>query len=391
MGYIERTLAGELKESLSQYPVVTVMGPRQSGKTTFVKNECPDFAYANLEDPESRELAQRDPKAFFAAFPRPLVIDEIQRVPELLSHIHVMVDEDGQNGRFVLTGSHQLRLGQALSQSLAGRTAILTLLPLSIEELGKRVEDASREELLHRGFLPRIYDQGQEPTRAYRSYFQTYVERDLRSLLLVKDLVKFETFMRLLAGRVGQLFVASALAGEIGVSYKTVQEWVSILEASYLIHRLPPFHENYGKRLVKAPKLYFTEPGLAAYLLGIETPSQLARDPLFGSLFENMVVMEAVKARLHRGRESGLCFFRDSNGNEVDLVLPRRPYPLGLEIKSSMTLHPDLAKSLERFIELTGSPETEAGYLLYGGQIETLIGRVRALNYKRAFSPFALT
>jgi predicted AAA+ superfamily ATPase len=378
--YIARTLSAELHLSLRQYPVATILGPRQSGKTTFATHECPGFGYANLEEPELRDLAGRDPKAFFQAFPRPLIIDEVQRVPELLSSIQVIVDREGENGQFVLTGSHQLRLGQAISQSLAGRTAILTLFPLSIEELGERTDGESRESLLFRGFLPRVYDQGQEPNRAYRNYFQTYVERDLRSLLLVKDLSKFESFLRLLAGRVGQLFVASALAGELGVSYKTIQEWLSILEVSYIIHRLPPFHENYGKRLVKSPKLYFIEPGLAVYLLGIETPEQLGRDPLFGSLFENMVVLEALKARVHRGKEGSLYFFRDSNGNEVDLVLDRRPEPYPIEIKSAMTYHPEFQRSLERFEVLTGSKEP--GCVIYAGDLETSSDTARILNFK---------
>lgn len=380
MTYIDRTLSRELRLALAEYPVVTVLGPRQSGKTTFVRNECPGYSYANLEEPEWRDRAINDPKAFFSTLPLPLIIDEVQRVPELLSYIQVMVDAEGLNGRIILTGSHQLRLSQAISQSLAGRTAILTLLPLSIEELGSRVDSESRESVLNKGFLPRIHDQGQEPTRAYRNYFQTYVERDLRSLLLVKDLARFETFMRLLAGRVGQVFVASALANEIGVSYKTVQEWVSILEASYIILRLPPFHENYGKRLIKAPKLYFVEPGLACYLLGIETSAQLERDPLFGNLFENMVVIEAVKSRLHRGKDPSLYFFRDNNGMEVDLVLDRRPAPLPIEIKASMTYHSDFLKNARRFLELSGS--TSYGCLIYSGDIETTGDRIKTVNYK---------
>lgn len=385
--YISRTLATELKLSLSQYPVVTILGPRQSGKTTFARHECSDFGYANLEDPQWRDLALRDPTAFFASFARPLIIDEVQRAPELLSYIQLIVDRDGKNGQFVLTGSHQLRLGQAIAQSLAGRTAILTLFPLSLEELGERARSESRESLLFRGFLPRVYDQEQEPNRAYRNYFQTYVERDLRSLLMVKDLSKFEAFLRLLAGRVGQLFVASAIAGEIGLSYKTIQEWVSVLEASYIVYRLLPFHANYRKRLVKTPKIYFVEPGLAAYLLGIETADQLGRDPLFGSLFENMVVMEALKARVHRGKESALYFFRDSNGNEVDLVYDRRPGPLPIEIKSSMTYHPDFLKSLRRFDELAGT--NESGYLIYGGDIEVKTNDTKILNFRNTARIFS--
>jgi len=371
---------------LDQYPVVTVLGPRQSGKTTFVRHEYPDFGYANLEDPELRALANEDPNAFFSRFRRPMIIDEVQRVPELLSTIQVLVDAEGRNGRFILTGSHQLKLGAAISQSLAGRTAVLTLLPLSIEELGDRAVAYSREDLLFQGFLPRVYDQGQEPTRAYRNYFQTYVERDVRSLLMIKDLAKFETFLRLLAGRIGQLFVASAIANEIGVSHKTVQEWLSILEASYIVFRLRPYHANFGKRLVKTPKLYFVEPGLAVYLLGIETREQLGRDPLFGNLFENMVVVEALKARVHRGKESGLYFYRDSNGNEVDLILDRRPEPLGIEIKSAMSWHPDFQKGLSRFQALSGAGDP--GCLVYAGDLESSSDKTRIVNYKRTASIF---
>ena len=380
MTYINRTLSQELQKTLQQFPVVTVLGPRQSGKTTFVTRECAEFTYANLEDPQLRLLADQDPRGFFSAFPCPLIIDEVQRVPELLSYIQVAVDAKGKNGQFVLTGSHQLGLERAIAQSLAGRTAVLTLLPLSISELGSKAAKETRESLLFRGFLPRVYDQNQDPVGAYRSYFRTYVERDLRSMLMVKDLAKYEAFLRLLAGRTGQLFVANTLATELGVSYKTIQEWVSILEASYIIFRLTPFHENYGKRIIKTPKLYFIEPGLASYLLGIENPKQLERDPLFGNLFENMVVMEAVKARVHRGRDPSLFFFRDSNGNEVDLVLDRRPAPLPIEIKSSMTFHTDLTKGLRRFLEL--SPDSSPGCLIYGGELETEGDGARIVNYK---------
>jgi len=381
MRYIQRILAGELHSALAQYPVVTIFGPRQAGKTTFVRTECPGFAYVNLEEPDTRAMAVEDPKAFLNKLSRPAILDEIQRVPELLSYIQVLVDDEGRNGSFILTGSHQLRLGQAVSQSLAGRTAVLTLLPLSIEELSASVRDDERGSMLRRGFLPRIHDQSQEPTRAYRNYFQTYVERDLRSLLLVKDLSKFETFMRLLAGRTGQLFVASSLATELGVSYKTVQEWVSILEASYIVRLLRPYHANYGKRLVKTPKLYFVEPGLACYLLGIESDEQVERDPLFGGLFENMVVMEAVKARANRGLEPSLYFIRDSNGVEVDLVLDRRPVPLPIEIKASTTYHPDFHKGLERFDAMIGT--SAAGYVVYGGDADQIGDSLRLIGYKR--------
>lgn len=381
MAYIPRILSGELHTALTQYPVVTIFGPRQSGKTTFVRTECPAYHYVNLEDPDTRAKALADPKAFFARLPRPIILDEIQRAPELISYIQVIVDEENRNGSFILTGSHQLKLGQAVSQSLAGRTAILTLLPLSIEELSKSVGNDPRGTMLRRGFLPRIFDQKQEPTRAYRNYFITYVERDLRSLLLVKDLSRFELFIRLLAGRVGQLFVASSLAAELGLSYKTIQEWVSILEASYIVWFLRPYYANYGKRLIKTPKLYFVEPGLACYLLGLEEDDQVERDPLFGNLFENMVIMEAVKARTNRGREPALYFMRDRNGHEIDLVFDRRPVPLPIEIKASTTYHPEFSKGLTRFDALLGT--AAKGYVVYGGDDAIEGESLRLLGYKK--------
>ncbi len=380
MTYIPRALAGELEQALKEYPVVTVLGPRQSGKTTFVVNEKPEWAYVNLEDPDQRLLAANDPRGFLASLGRPLIIDEIQRVPNLLSYIQVETDRSNDTGRFILTGSHQLELGAAISQSLAGRTAVLTLLPLSLEELGDSIRNESREQTLVTGFLPRVRSHGQTPGKAYANYFQTYVERDLRSLIMVKELDRFETFLRLLAGRTGQLFVASSLAADVGVSYKTIQAWVSILEASYLVFKLPPFHGNYGKRLTKSPKLYFTEPGLATWLLGIETPAQASRDPLFGNLFENLVVVEALKTRLNAGRNPSLYFYRDERGLEVDLVLDRKPDAYPIEIKASMSFHPELLKGLEAFPARPA--EAPFGTLLYSGDMAAPEGKFAIRNYR---------
>lgn len=359
--------------------------PRKAGKTTFVRKECPGFSYTNLEEPDTRQRAQADPKGFLSSLAKPAILDEIQRLPGLLSYLQVLVDEEGKNGQFVLTGSHQLDLSQAVSQSLAGRTAILTLLPLSLEELGPRLHNLSRSTLMRKGFLPRIHDQAQEPTRAYRNYFQTYVERDLRQLLMVRDLSKFEAFMKILAGRVGQLFVASSVANELGLSYKTIQEWVAILEASFIVFLLHPFHKNYGKRFVKTPKLYFVEPGLACYLLGIETDQQVDRDPLFGGLFENLVVVEALKARFNLGKNPALFFLRDSNGTEIDLVLDRRPGPLLVEIKASSTFQRDFTKNLTRL----GTLETEGQQaLIYAGREEQTGDKLKIVNYTQTSTLF---
>jgi uncharacterized protein len=348
----------------------------------MAKIECPDFSYANLEEPDIRALAAQDPRAFFAKFPCPAIIDEAQRLPSLLSYIQAMVDEKGTNGMFLLTGSNQLHMGEILTQTLAGRVAELTLLPLSLEELDERTKGASREELLFRGFLPRVHAQGQEPARAYRNYLRSYVERDLRTLINIKNLSQFERFLQLLAGRTGSQFVASSLATDVGVSYKTIQEWTSILEASWIVFRLPPYFEHYGKRVTKAPKLYFQEPGLAIQLLGIDSPERLANDPLFGALFENMVISEAFKTRLHRGLRPGLYYFRDSAGTEVDLIMDRRPFPVPVEIKSSMTYHPEFARSIERFHKWSASGKQ--GFVITGGDMEFSTPELSCVNYRGA-------
>lgn len=365
---IKRDIEPALKKIAEDFPVVTLIGPRQSGKTTLVRAVFPDYTYCNLENPEIRTLAQNDPKSLFAQFPPPLILDEVQRVPDLLSWIQVLSDESGGNGEYILTGSHQLRLHEAVSQSLAGRTAILRLLPFSLNELAQKPEySLSKEEIIIRGFLPRIYDRGQNPADAYRSYFQTYVERDVRQLIHLRNLMQFEHFIRLLAGRVGQLLNLSSLANEVGVSSMTLKEWVSILEASFVIYRLPPYYRNFGKRLVKTPKLYFVETGLAAWLLGIETPEQALRDPLHGGLFENMVVMDALKTQLNIGREPGLYFWRDSKGHEADLLIERQRRLIPIEIKSSMTWNHEFAKNIQWMQKRI--PDVDAGHVIYAGDL----------------------
>jgi predicted AAA+ superfamily ATPase len=319
--FIKRHIADELAILIREYPVVTILGPRQAGKTTLAKAALPDFAYSNLEIPEVRHLAQSDPKAYLGQFTGSVIIDEIQRVPELLSYIQAIVDSEHQNGRFVLTGSHQLRLREAVGQSLAGRTAILNLLPLSISELtGAGIEFERFEDYAFHGFLPRIYDQSQRPTTAYSNYYQTYVERDVRQLIHLKDVGLFEKLLKLLAGRIGQLIDYGSLANDVGVDAKTIRNWLSILEASFLVFKLPAYFENFGKRIIKAPKYYFTDVGFLCFLLGIRSGDQITRDPLVGSVFENLVVIECLKARYNMGMMSDLYYFRDSKGNEVDLV-----------------------------------------------------------------------
>lgn len=362
---IHRQLTDELLRLSQEYPVVTILGPRQAGKTTLARTVFVSHRYVNLEDPEVRHLAESDPRAFFKQNPPPLVIDEIQRVPALCSWIQVMVDESGKNGEFVLTGSAQIDLRSAISQSLAGRNALTRLYPLSLKEMREAGLPLERDQCLVNGFFPRIHAEGQEPVRAYRNYIQTYLERDLRNLLNIKNLTAFERFLTLLAGRIGQLVNLHSLANDTGVSSTTLSEWLGILEGSFVIYRLKPFFENIGKRLVKAPKIYFCDPGLAASLLGIQSVAAVSRDPLMGSLFENMVVMEAVKQIGSQGLEPALSFYRDQNGREIDLILERDRKLIPIEIKSSQTWNPDFARQIPWFRDLI--PRAESGMVIYGG------------------------
>ena len=365
--YIPRDINPELLTLTREYPIVTLLGPRQAGKTTLAKKALPDYAYSNLEDPETREFAEQDPKAYLKRFPGKTILDEIQRVPKLLSYLQVEVDAHPENGRFILTGSHQLSLREAVTQSLAGRTAILTLLPLSIHELQKagiRYPDFS--DYCFTGFLPRIYEQSQRPVRAYGNYYQTYVERDVRQLINLKDHTLFEKMLKLIAGRVGQLMDYSALSNDVGVDSKTIRNWISILEASFILFKLPPYFENFGKRVIKSPKYYFTEPGLLCFLLGIREPEQVQRDPLVGSIFENLVVIEALKTRFNAGEPADLYFFRDSKGNEVDLLSGTGRNLFAAEIKSASTFSHKQLTGLQRFQEL--SHNVERGMLIYTGQ-----------------------
>ncbi len=354
-------------EMARTYPVVTITGPRQSGKTTLAQMAFPTYNYINLEHPEIRSLAQLDPRSLFRQYPAPVIIDEIQRVPELMSYIQVDVDAKRKNGLYILTGSQQLNLSAAVSQSLAGRTALLTLLPFSIEELAAyQLNDFGRDDYLYNGFMPRIYDQKQNPGMAYRNYLQTYVERDVRQLLNIKDLYAFEKFLRLLAGRVGQLVNLNALSNDSGVSATTISNWISVLEASFIVFRLMPYYDNFGKRLTKSPKIYFVEPGLACYLLGIENKTQLIRDPLMGNLFENMIVVEALKSRFNKGLDANLYFFRDSNNNEVDLLWKRGNELFPTEIKAAVTWNDHFVNTIAKFQKLSGSKK---GCVVYGGDM----------------------
>lgn len=351
---IRRKIADYMSKVANSYPVVTIMGPRQSGKTTLAQAHFPRHVYRNLEAEDVLAAAKADARKFLMNGEANMVIDEIQRFPALLTYIQEIVDARRVKGQFVLTGSHQPELGAAVSESLAGRTGICTLMPLCIEEMeeaGVAVDD--RDGLMWRGFMPRLYNDAIEPTMLYREYFQTYVQRDVRRIVNIQDLDAFTVFMRLLAGRVGQLLNKDSLARDVGISAPTVMKWLSVLESSYVIYRLRPYHVNFGKRQTKASKIYFTETGLAAYLIGIREREQLFSHPLVGSLFENMVVMEAVKFRLNRGEEPDLWFYRNSSGTvEVDLLMEDGVDLRPREIKSSSTYSQRMGRGLSGFLKI---------------------------------------
>lgn len=363
---IPRKIMKRVCELARTFPVVTIEGPRQSGKTTLAKMAFPEYTYANLEDTATRKLAETDPRGFLAKFRAPAIIDEIQRVPSLLSDIQVEVDKKGGSGLYVLTGSHQPRLKAGVSQTLAGRTALVTLLPLSIEELNGVGIELSRDEYILRGFLPAIYDRGQNPVDAYEAYYRTYVERDVRQLVNITHQGEFELFLRLLAGRVGQVVNLEAMSGDVGVSSTTLKEWLSVLEASFVVFRVAPYYNNFGKRFVKSPKVYFTDVGLAAHLLDLSSAEQVSRDPLLGGLFENMVMAEALKARYNAGRDGRIYYMRDKVGCEIDLVVENQRRLTFIEIKSAQTPNDGMAANIRVLRKSTGAGEK--AYVVYSGE-----------------------
>ena len=362
---IERDITDRLTTLFGQYPFVTVTGPRQSGKTTLCRAAFPDLQYANLEAPDQRDFAESDPRGFLAQLGEGAIIDEVQHVPQLLSYLQVLADERGRNGLFVLTGSEQFRLSDAISQSLAGRTALLRLLPFSLAERRRTGASEAVDDIIYSGFYPRIHDQGLEPRQALGDYFGTYVERDVRRLGGIRNLSAFRLFVRLCAGRVGQLLNLSAVGSDAGVSHTTAREWLTVLETSYVVFQLPPFRANIRKRLVKSPKLYFYDVGLASYLLGIESPQQVATHPLRGALLENVVVAEALKHRFNRGLQPNLSFFRDSRGLECDLLYETGGGVSAIEIKSGATVASDYSTSINRVAELL--PSVSGKTVVYGG------------------------
>ncbi len=365
---IPRQAAKKLQDLLKEFPVVTVLGPRQSGKTTLIQNLLSNFPYYNLEDLSTRQFAEEDPYGFMDQLPDGGILDEIQRVPKLLSLIQVIVDKKKKNGLFILSGSHQFLLMKNITQSLAGRTALLHLLPLSLAELYQaNLLNPSKQKYIYflkKGFYPKVHAESVNEYDVYANYYQTYVERDIRELIQIHDLSLFRKFIGLCAGRIGQILNKDSLSRDIGISASTVEQWLSVLEASYILFRLSPYHANLGKRLIKSSKLYFYDVGLACYLLNIEFEDQLVNHPLRGNIFENMQIVEAIKYRAERGKNHNLSFYRDSNGNEIDAVFESAQDISLIEIKSAQTYTAEFLKGIEYFNK---NKPAKHNIIVYGG------------------------
>jgi uncharacterized protein len=370
-----------VRDLLQGFPVITITGPRQSGKTTLAKAVFADKPYFSLEDPDIRRLALDDPRALLGRLPDGGILDEVQRAPEILSYLQTQVDSDGRMGLFLLTGSQQLGLMSGITQSLAGRSAFIDLLPFSIRELeGAGRMPTELDAMLFSGGYPPLYDREVTPGSWFPAYVTAYVERDVRQLLKVQDLESFQRFVRLCAGRSGQILNLSSLATDCGITHNTARAWISVLEASYILFMLRPHHVNFSKRLVKSPKLYFHDSGLLCWLLGIRTADQLATHPLRGSIFETFVVSELRKTCLNRGERSNFHFWRDSNGNEVDVVAEVGGSLMPIEIKSGQTVNRDFFSGIERWLTLAGN-RAATPTLIYGGSGDYVHKGIRVLGW----------
>ena len=376
--WINRSLEVTLSKAAEQFPVVFLTGPRQSGKTSLLKRQFSHYRYVNLEDPDIRQWAIEQPRDFLKQNPWPVILDEVQYAPGLFSYIQLIVDQEQSPGMFILTGSQNFMMMEPISQSLAGRTAILSFLPFSHAELGQYAERISTDDLILQGFYPRIYGGITEISLFYKSYINTYVERDVRQLANIGNSIDFIRFIRLCAGRTGQLLNMSSLATEAGIAHTTCKNWLSFLTTSYIVNLVQPFHKNFNKKIVKTPKIFFLDTGLLCSLLGIHSRDILAWHPLRGAIFENLIYTEFLKAMTHRGLDPGIWFWRDNHGTEVDFVLGEYAQ-VAVEVKSGQNYHDEYLRNLHLFSKY--NPNLKERYLVYDGSIERKIGKVELVNW----------
>ena len=379
-GYIHRLLEKEILEVSKFFSVITLTGPRQSGKSTLLRKLFPDAIYRSLEDPDVRKLAVNDPRSFLNPGAGELIIDEVQKLPELLSYIQGIVDEK-KNIKFYLTGSSNFALLKNISQTLAGRTALFELMPFSLEEIKDLIGGKGTNDMLYSGFYPVIWTGENIPRFFYPNYVRTYLERDLRDLIGIRDLDAYQRFLVLTASRIGSVFKDSELSNELGISANTVKAWLSTLQASYVVFNLKPFFTNTKKRLVKSSKIYFTDSGVASWLLDIDSPSRMDIDKMRGHLFENVVICNVLKGFLNKGKQPDIYFYRDSNGNEVDLLIRNKDKYDLMEIKSSETFNPSFLKGIRSF-EREFPELTARKYVVYNGEDMGEVNGVEILNYK---------
>jgi len=366
---IKRDIEQELNEAMASFPIVVITGARQTGKTTLAKMVA-DKPYFNLESPDTRALAISDPRLFLSAtMEKGAIIDEFQRVPELASYLQEIVDTKGKNGMYIITGSNNFLMMENISQSLAGRAAILKLLPFSLNEINLFETTTQTNSLLYKGAYPVIYSQNRNAYKTYDNYYQTYIEKDVRQLINIKDISLFQRFISLCAGRTGQVLNMNQLASEVGTSMNTIKSWISVLEASYIVYLLQPYHKNINKRIIKSPKLYFYDTGLASYLLGLKNEKHIKNHPLRAALFENMVINEYLKYRFNHGLSNNAYFYRDNHQNEVDLLIESAGSYILVEIKSAKTYHDSFRKKLD-WLEATLSAQNILKMVVYDGSQE---------------------
>lgn len=378
--YIERASQGKIQKLLRQYPAVVLTGPRQSGKSTLAKNILKKSIYVSLEDLDEREFARSDPRAFLRRFENGGIIDEIQKLPELMSYLQSFLDNKKKKTPIILTGSAQLTLLANISQTLAGRTAIIELLPLSCQEL-KKVAPKSLEDLFFRGFYPRLYKEKISPSDWHQDYVKTYIERDIRDLLKIHNLGSFQRFLKMCAGRAGQVLNLSSLANDCGISHSTASAWLNILEATYIIFRLEPHYKNFSKRLIKSPKLFFYDTGLLCFLLDVKSAVELETHPSRGAIMENWVATEIIKTRFNAHKQKNIYFWRDNKGNEIDFIVDDGQKLIPVEVKSGLTITSDFFKNIFYWLKLAGKLAGK-GYLIYAGKENQFRTEVNVLGWK---------